>query len=141
MLGQTTGDQRQALWDYGLNLGVAFQLVDDLLDYTADETVLGKPAASDLREGKVTLPVVHLLSRGVARGRELVEKIVRDREVASDEWRELRSLLSEHGAIEMAGARAQQYARRAKQALAGFPVSREREALEGLADYVLLRDR
>jgi octaprenyl-diphosphate synthase len=141
MLGDTTGDQRQALWDYGFNLGVAFQLVDDLLDYTADDHVLGKPAASDLREGKVTLPIIHLLANGPTRGRELVEKIVRDREAPPDEWRELRGLLVEHGAIDAASERARDFATRAKRYLAVFPESRPREALEGIADYVLLRDR
>ncbi len=100
MLGDTTADQRQALWDYGFNLGVAFQLVDDLLDYTADETVLGKPAACDLREGKVTLPVVLPAGAGTgARAASSCRKIVREREVTPDEWRELRRLLVEHEAI------------------------------------------
>jgi octaprenyl-diphosphate synthase len=141
MLGETTDEQRQALWDYGFNLGVAFQLVDDLLDYTANEAVLGKPAGSDLREGKVTLPIIHLLAHGSARARELVDKIVRDRDVADEEWRELRRLLIESGAVDAATRLAQQQASRAKRFLASFPASRERDALEGLADYVLLRDR
>jgi octaprenyl-diphosphate synthase len=141
MLGETSADERQALWDYGFNLGVAFQLVDDLLDYTADETALGKPAASDLREGKVTLPIIHLRDGGPPRGRELVERIVRDRDASVEDWRELRRLLVEHGAIDAATRRAQQFAGRAKQFLTVFPASRPREALEGIADYVLLRDR
>jgi octaprenyl-diphosphate synthase len=141
MLGETSADERQALWDYGFNLGVAFQLVDDLLDYTADETALGKPAASDLREGKVTLPIIHLLNSGAPRGRELVEHIVRDRDASDDAWRELRRLLADHGAIDAATRKAHQFAGRAKQFLTAFPASRPREALEGIADYVLLRDR
>jgi octaprenyl-diphosphate synthase len=141
MLGETTAEQRQALWDYGFDLGVAFQVVDDLLDYTADEAVLGKPAASDLREGKVTLPIIHLLAHGPARGRELVTAIVHDRTVSPEGWRELRRLLAEHGAIDAATQRALQYATRAKSHLAAFPESRPREALAGLADYVLRRDR
>ena len=141
MLGGTSGDQRQALWEYGFNLGVAFQLVNDVLDYTADEAVPGKPAASDLREGKVTLPVVHLLESGVPRGRQLVTKIVGERKVTTEEWRQLRTLLAEHGSIDMAIRRAHQYATRARRVLSLFPASRERDALEGLTDYVLQRDR
>ncbi|MGE3841348.1 MAG: polyprenyl synthetase family protein [Vicinamibacterales bacterium] len=141
MLGETTSEQRQALWDYGFQLGVAFQLVDDLLDYTADESLLGKPAASDLREGKVTLPIIHLLQQGPERGRALVGKIVRDRAVEPEEWRELRGLLQEQGAIDAAVHQAQRYVARAKASLAEFRPSRERDALEGLADYVLMRDR
>jgi octaprenyl-diphosphate synthase len=141
MLGDTTIDERQALWDYGFHVGVAFQLIDDLLDYTAEEAVLGKPAASDLREGKVTLPIIYLLESGPAHARELVTGIVREREVTPEDWRELRRLLVEHGATDAAARKAQQYASRAKQFLARFPPSRPREALEGLADYVLMRDR
>jgi len=64
MLGEAGEEREAALASYGLNLGVCFQMVDDLLDFTADEKVLGKPVASDLREGKLTLPVIYLLRRG-----------------------------------------------------------------------------
>jgi octaprenyl-diphosphate synthase len=87
MLGGVTSEQAAALWDYGFNLGIAFQIVDDLLDYTADEDTLGKPIASDLREGKVTLPIITVLERGGAPARALVEAIVRDREVTREQWR------------------------------------------------------
>ena len=60
MLGSTTREQQEALWDYGLNIGMAFQIVDDLLDFTGEEVALGKPVGGDLREGKMTLPVIHL---------------------------------------------------------------------------------
>src|SRR5207302_8513631 len=64
MLGKIGGDQEQALREYGFNLGIAFQLVDDLLDFTGDPESVGKPIGSDLREGKVTLPLIHLLPQG-----------------------------------------------------------------------------
>ena len=63
MLGSTTREQQDALWDYGLNIGMAFQIVDDLLDFTGEEDALGKPVGGDLREGKMTLPLIHLLRR------------------------------------------------------------------------------
>jgi octaprenyl-diphosphate synthase len=140
MLGETSAEQRQALWEYGFGLGIAFQLVDDLLDYTADPAALGKPVAADLREGKVTLPIIHLLGAGSSRGRELVARIVRDHGATSEDWRELRQLLVEYGSIDAAADRARQQVIRAKQCLAAFPASPAREALEGLADYVLMRD-
>ena len=80
MLGPTTREQQEALWDYGLNIGMAFQIVDDLLDFTGEEVALGKPVGGDLREGKMTLPVIHLLSRGDARADALIRKIVATRE-------------------------------------------------------------
>jgi octaprenyl-diphosphate synthase len=140
MLGESTREQQEALWEYGFNLGIAFQLVDDLLDYTADESSLGKPVGSDLREGKVTLPIITLLRRDGAAA-ELVGRVVRDRQVTSDEWRMLRRFLDETGASDEAYARAVEYARLAQQQLDRFPASRERDALMALPEYVLLRDR
>ncbi len=93
MLGIIAREQQEALWEYGFNLGIAFQLVDDLLDYTADESALGKPIGSDLREGKVTLPIINLLERGGEPARTLVGDIVRDKTVTREQWNELRRLL------------------------------------------------
>jgi octaprenyl-diphosphate synthase len=140
MLGESTREQQESLWAYGFNLGIAFQLVDDLLDYTADETSLGKPIGSDLREGKVTLPIITLLGRDGSAA-ELVRQVVRERRVTSEEWRVLRRLLEETGATDEAYRRAVEYARLAQQQLEAFPPGRERDALLALPDYVLLRDR
>ena len=89
--GPTTREQQEALWDYGLNIGMAFQIVDDLLDFTGEEVTLGKPVGGDLREGKMTLPVIHLRERGDARADALLRKVVESRDVTLDEWREIRS--------------------------------------------------
>jgi octaprenyl-diphosphate synthase len=141
MLGGASQEDQEALWEYGFNLGVAFQLVDDLLDYTADESVLGKPIGSDLREGKVTLPIVYLLERGGAPARTLVEQIVRERTVSREQWTQLRHLLAEHQASAAAFRQAQHYATLAQQHLERFAPSPEREALLALPDYILSRDR
>ena len=103
-----------ALRDYGFNLGIAFQLVDDLLDYTADEAALGKPIGGDLREGKVTLPIILLLQRGGAEADRLIRDVVRDRTVTPEQWRDILRLLREHRATELAFERALDYAARAK---------------------------
>lgn len=141
MLGPTTRDQQEALWDYGLNVGMAFQLVDDLLDFTGEETVLGKPVGGDLREGKLTLPVIHLLSRGDARAQALVRRIVDARHVTLDEWRDIRTLLVQSRSIDYARRVAAEYVERAKKALCAFPPSDARDALMYLPEYVLSRDR
>jgi octaprenyl-diphosphate synthase len=141
MLGGVTPDQETALREYGFNLGVAFQLVDDLLDYTADAAALGKPIGGDLREGKVTLPVIFLLRSGDEAADRLIRTVVNERAVTPDQWREIRRLLTEHRATELAFERAVEYANRAKACLAAFPPSRERDALMALPDYVLSRDR
>ena len=141
ILGGVTPAQEAALREYGFHLGVTFQLVDDLLDFTADERALGKPVGGDLREGKITLPVIYLLERAGTRAGELVRAVVRDRTVSSANWTELSGLLGEHRATEAAYAKAVEYAEAAKRCLDAFPPSRERELLVALPDYVLARDR
>jgi octaprenyl-diphosphate synthase len=141
LLGKVGPEREAALRDYGFNLGIAFQLVDDLLDYTADQEALGKPIGGDLREGKVTLPVIILRERGGEEAYSLVRSIVAERAVTPDQWREVLGLLTEFRATEIAYARAVEYAERAKSCLSVFPSSRERDALMALPDYVLARDR
>jgi octaprenyl-diphosphate synthase len=141
MLGGLPKEQESALREYGFNLGVAFQLVDDLLDYTADAAALGKPVGGDLREGKVTLPVIHLLRRGGAEPDRLIRDVVRDRTVSAEQWRDITRLLREQRSLEFSYERAVEYGNRAKDCLSVFPKGREREALMALTDYVLARDR
>jgi octaprenyl-diphosphate synthase len=142
LLGNCTPDQRAALRDYGFDLGIAFQIVDDVLDYTAEESALGKPIGGDLREGKVTLPVILLLRSAGAEALALVQRIIADRTVSPEDWRRVRKLLSDHGAVDAAFDRAVAHADRAKQRLASaFSASAERDGLLALTDYVLSRDR
>jgi octaprenyl-diphosphate synthase len=141
MLGSVSRDEQAALRDYGFNLGIAFQLVDDLLDYTADQVALGKPIGADLREGKVTLPIIFLLQRGGEEAGRLIRTVVADRSVTTEQWRDILRLLHEHRAGRLAYDRAVEYAERAKACLGAFPPSPERDALAALPDYVLSRDR
>ena len=139
MLGTISEAQQEALWDYGLYIGMAFQIVDDLLDYTGAAEVVGKPVAGDLREGKITLPLIHLQSKS-PEARTLVEGIVARGEVTGDEWRSLRALMAEHHSVEYVRGRAREFVDRAKVALEAFPDGRERKALLTLPDFVLARD-
>jgi octaprenyl-diphosphate synthase len=142
MLGSVSAEREQALREYGFNLGIAFQLVDDLLDFTGDSGTVGKPIGSDLREGKVTLPLIHLQRHeddGV--GSRLVRDIIATRSVTDEQWRELLHSLKQHASIDYAYRRAVEYAERAKKPLYVFPPSSERDALLALPDYVLARDR
>jgi octaprenyl-diphosphate synthase len=141
MLGASTPEQQGALREYGFNLGIAFQLMDDLLDFTGDATALGKPVGGDLREGKVTLPIIRLLSQADSATRALVRGVVDERNVTLERWAEITRLLRQSGALEYASDRAREYAATARQRLSAFPDGPERDALAALADYVLLRDR
>jgi octaprenyl-diphosphate synthase len=133
--------RRAALRSFGNRLGMAFQLVDDLLDFTGDEYKLGKPAASDLREGKATLAVIDLLSTGDRRARRLVRRIVDQGQVDADRFSELRGLLQSSGALDRTRALAAEYVTGAGECLTGFPQGAHRAALEALPEMLLLRDR
>jgi len=141
MLANVPAEHVAALGEYGFKLGVAFQLVDDLLDLTGSVERLGKPVGSDLREGKITLPVIHLLKKADAATGDLIRSAVRDRELSHERWETISRKLVEYRAIDDAYARAVAFAEEAKQALQVFPPSPEREALMALPDYVLSRDR
>jgi octaprenyl-diphosphate synthase len=142
MLGKIDGEKEQALREYGFNLGIAFQLVDDLLDFTGDAQAVGKPLASDLREGKVTLPLIHLLRQSNdGEGSRIVRDTIASRSITPEQWAVLLRTLKEHASIDYAYRRAVEYAERAKKLLYAFPPSSERDALLALPDYVLSRDR
>ena len=142
VLGTSTPAERAALRDYGFDLGIAFQIVDDVLDFVADEAALGKPLGGDLREGKVTLPIILLLRRTGPDVAAMIQKVITDGEVAPETWRTIKDLLRREGAVDAAFERAVHFAGRAKEHLLGaFPSSTERDGLIALADYVVSRDR
>jgi octaprenyl-diphosphate synthase len=141
MLGKTTIEQQHALREYGFNLGMAFQIVDDLLDFTGDASALGKPIGADLREGKMTLPLIHLLRQGEPLGERIVRDVIVSRSVTREQWEELLRILGQHRSIDHAYRRAEEFAERAKKPLHAFPASAERDALLALPDYVVSRDR
>jgi octaprenyl-diphosphate synthase len=141
MLAGVDADTSGSLGRYGTRLGLAFQMVDDLLDFTGDPRTLGKPAASDLCEGKVTLAVIYLLGSGSGRGAELARRIMEGGEAGAPEIEELTALLEESGALEKARARARQAAADAVAELARFPDVPARRALEAVPGYLISRDR
>ncbi len=141
MLGSADARRREALREYGFNLGIAFQLVDDVLDLTGNQEILGKPVASDLREGKVTLPIIHLLSRSKDGVATVIRDVVRDRAMSPEQWQRVSDALKQYGAIDYALCKAEAFAEQARKPLYAFPASPERDALLALPDYVLSRDR
>ncbi len=142
MLGKVSAEREQALREYGFNLGMAFQLVDDLLDFTGDAQTVGKPIGSDLREGKVTLPLIHLQQHpNAGAARQIIRDVIASRSVQPAHWHELLRSLKEHASIDYAYRKAEDFAERAKKPLYAFPPSSERDALLALPDYVLARDR
>ena len=130
-----------SLFDYGLNLGICFQVIDDLLDFTSSTEVLGKPALSDLKEGKLTLPLILTMPRATARERETIARVATSRSFDGIQPSEVIEIVKRYGAIEESREIAAGYARRARAALEPFPHSPARESLALALDFVLDRDK
>ena len=129
-----------ALFDYGYNLGVCFQLIDDLLDVTSSTEVLGKPAISDLKEGKLTLPIILALPRATESERAIIETIVHQKSFEGVDSAEVGRIVRKYGGVERSLEFAREYADRARGALGTFSPSPAREALDWALDFVLSRD-
>ena len=131
---------QERLGEYAWDLGMAFQLVDDVLDFTAREKTLGKPVGGDLREGKVTLPLVYALERATAAERRLVETILRQRNYEEVPFSQILSLLEKYRGIERVKERAQAFTDKARRIINEFPDSRYQRALLAVTELVTERD-
>ena len=141
LLGALPPERTEALARYGLDVGIAFQIADDALDFTADQARLGKAIGADLREGKRTLPLIAMLERVSQAQAERVRAMLRRRALEPVEIEDIRRLVLDHEGVTYAKARAQAYAKAAKADLEVFAPSEEREILMLVADFVVDRDR
>jgi octaprenyl-diphosphate synthase len=143
-LGAVLGKQdevgEQSLAEYGRYAGLAFQLVDDVLDFTGSPEQLGKPVLSDLKEGKVTLPLIYAMENGNAAGRQMVSKVLEERDFLSVRPEEITALVQESGALDRARQLACDYAARAKASLNGCADSDYGRALMAVPDFILDRE-
>jgi octaprenyl-diphosphate synthase len=140
VLGGLDAREEQALANYGRYAGLAFQLVDDLLDFTASTQQLGKPVLSDLKEGKVTLPLIYAMENGHREARELVARVLAEKEFDSVRPETIVALVQDSGALDRARQLAQDYACRAKACLSGRNDSEYARALATLPDFILERE-
>jgi len=131
----------EKLGDFAWNLGMAFQLIDDMLDFVSREATLGKPVGGDLREGKVTLPLVYALESTSGTDRRMVETVLRDRNYETVPFADVLAMVERHGGIRRTRERAAQFTDRARQIVAEFPESTWQRALCMLTDLVTERDR
>lgn len=140
ILGGAAREQQTALRDYGMNLGTSFQLADDLLDFTADENILGKASGADLLEGKLTLPLISLIEKEPSMRAEL-EKIMHDGDYkrVSREW--LREKMEIHGTLEDTRRRAYEYAEKARKNLDVLSKTEYCVALEDIPVYMIERNK
>jgi len=141
ILGEAAPEQEECLAQYGRDLGMAFQIVDDVLDLTASESILGKPVASDLREGKVTMAVIHALERCTSPERKSIETVVREQGFDGVTHSQILAILNRYGSLDAASARAMQYAALARNAICDFPDSEIKRALLWAPDFVVAREK
>jgi octaprenyl-diphosphate synthase len=140
VLGNLDDAGEQAMADYGHYAGLAFQLVDDVLDFTASPEKLGKPVLSDLKEGKVTLPLIYALESDGAAGKRMVRTVLEEKGFESVRPEQITSLVHESGALDRTRAAALDFAARAKACLNGNGTSDFGRALRMVPDFILDRD-
>jgi octaprenyl-diphosphate synthase len=141
ILGGATEVQEDRLGQYGRDLGIAFQIVDDVLDLTASESVLGKPVASDLREGKATMAVIHALERCTAAERRQIETVLRDRAFNGVTHADILTILDKYDSLDFAHQEAARYAESARKAICIFPDSEFKRALLWAPEFVVVREK
>ncbi len=139
ILAHASEADQQKLADYGRNLGMAFQIVDDVLDLTASEEVLGKPVASDLREGKATMAVLHALQHCTPAERATIESVLCDGGFNGIAPADIITILRRHGSIDAAYARANGFAQAAREAICTFPDSEIKRVLLWVPEFVVER--
>ncbi len=137
ILGEAPEAREQALAQMGLNLGITFQVVDDILDYTGDEKALGKQVCADLKEGRITLPLIHALAQANPQDRERLQEMSRDQ--APEGAPSLLDLLEKYGSLNHARELARQYTLKAQENLAVFPASREKAYFWAITEELLDR--
>jgi octaprenyl-diphosphate synthase len=141
ILAEVGEDQEDKLHEYGHALGMAFQLTDDLLDYTSNEDILGKPVLKDLVEGRTTLPIIHLMQRAGSEEKDFIRDVVQTRDFNPQNKQRIIDLVKTYGTLKESQTLAEEYIRQAKNALSGFPDSVYRDALTSLAELVIDRKK
>ncbi|MEZ5400307.1 MAG: polyprenyl synthetase family protein [Bryobacteraceae bacterium] len=128
------------LGEYAWNLGMAFQLVDDILDFTARESILGKPVGNDLREGKVTLPLIYALAQATPGERDLINAVLADRHYERVPFSRILDIIHRYRGIEQARARAHAFTDKARALIGAFPESPYQRALHTVTELIIERD-
>lgn len=140
IIAKASEQKKEALSQFGKNIGIAFQVADDTLDYVADGERLGKSLGEDLKEGKVTLPLLHLLKQCSKDDEVWLKQVMDSESFNQDNLKKVITLMQSHGSIDYAVGQAQSYADKAKAVLSIFPDSPQRQYLMTIADYVVQRD-
>jgi octaprenyl-diphosphate synthase len=140
MMGGADEATEARLGEFAWNLGIAFQLVDDILDFTSHENVLGKPVGSDLREGKVTLPLIYALEEASAEERQCVDRVLKEGNYNQSPFSNILGMIERRGGLDRVRERAQSFTDKARAMVTEFPESPYQRALAALTELVTERD-
>ena len=141
VLGHATKREENILIEYGRNLGTAFQIIDDLLDFTGDEKKLGKPILSDLSEGRITLPLIYTLSNDGKANRKHIADLMKKKKVERDAQEKILDIVKSNGALEYTYQKAEEFSLKSKKTIAQLPKSIHRDSLILLPDFVIKRSK
>lgn len=140
IVSHAPNEEIEQLHTYGMNLGIAFQIIDDILDYTQDQSTIGKPAGNDLRQGMVTLPLIYALQSTSANGhQQQIQMVLNSQEKSEKDILDILNWVTSSDSIKQALADAQSYADKAREAIHHFPTSPDRDHLDNLIDFVVER--
>ncbi|UCC40086.1 MAG: polyprenyl synthetase family protein [Candidatus Aminicenantes bacterium] len=141
VLGNATKREENILIDFGRNLGISFQIIDDLLDFTGDEKTLGKPVLSDLSEGRITLPLIYTLNNDGKANRKRIAELLKNKDLEKDAQEKILDIVKSNGALEYTYQKAEEFSLKSKRTIAQFPKSIHRDSLALLPDFVLKRKK
>jgi len=141
ILGKALPEEEQSLMDYGTNLGLAFQIIDDLLDISGNEKILGKPVLSDLNEGRITLPLIYAIKKSSRAERDRISGLLQAKDLDSQARSEILEIVTACGALDYTAQRAEEFALKSQEIISRFPESPHRETLSQLSEFVIRRNR
>ena len=139
ILGDVNSSKRSSLKNFGYNLGMAFQLTDDMLDYTSNDDVLGKKVGTDLKEGKITLPLIHAIQSATEKEKAIIKDCLNKKSVTARDFKRVLNIIEKNNGIEYTAATTRKYTDSAKACLSVFEPSPYRDAMLSLPDYILKR--
>lgn len=141
ILGSASEEEEKLISEYGTSLGMSFQIIDDLLDYSGDKKTLGKPVLSDLSEGRITLPLIYTLSQASKAERSHLISMIKDRKFKAEEHKEILNMIESNGALEYTHQKAVDFRESSRKMLQQLPDTIYSKTLSLILDYIVTRDR
>jgi octaprenyl-diphosphate synthase len=141
ILGQASEKEENSLKEYGTNIGMTFQIIDDLLDFTGDKKILGKPVLSDLSESRITLPLIYTLNNDGKANRERIAELMKEKNMEKDSLEEVLKIVKSNGALDYTLKKAEEFSLKSREIISRFPKSSHRDVLALLPEYVFSRKK